>query len=227
MNWKYITQALEPQALSDIVFADDTHQQTIHRIASGVKPFPSSGKNGILLYGVPGTGKSALAMLLPQAMEASRGGGDAYERVFRVVSGQNGADMIKKIDAQAQLVSDASHQYFVLDEVDNLTAVAMTSLKSAMNNSNAIFILTTNNLSAIEVGIKDRCVLVPFNEAPAERWLPRAHQLLQLGGVTGVQEDDLLHVISTCKGSARKIIEALIDLVIAWRSQHGLPAIPP
>lgn len=226
MNWEYITHALKPKALSEIVFADDTHQQTIYRIASGVKPFPSSGKNGILLYGVPGTGKSALAMLLPQAMEASRGGDDAYEQLFRIGPGQNGASMIAQINAHAQLMPASTHHYFVLDEVDNLTSAAMCSLKSAMNIPNTIFILTTNNLSAVEVGIKDRCVLVPFNAAPAQRWLPRANQLLQLGGVTGVQEDDLLNVINTCQGSARKIIDALSDLVIECRAQQGLPAIP-
>lgn len=225
MNWNSIQQEITP-TINDIVFANDRHQRTILQVVSNRKPFPAGNKNGILLHGLHGTGKSALAMLLPSAIEVSRGGGEAYERIFHIKPGQNGADIIQKIDAQAQLIPAATHQYFVLDEVDNLTNVAMKSLKSIMNTSNAVFILTTNNFDKIEEGIISRCHDIPFQEAPAEKWLPLAHKLLELGEVSNVNDSDLINVIVTCRGSARDIIDALIDFVIAWRERRGLPYIP-
>ena len=46
--------------------------------------------------------------------------------------------------------------YVILDEVDNLTKLAQQSLKSVMNTKRAIFILTTNNISSLDKGMKDQ-----------------------------------------------------------------------
>jgi len=64
----------DPKTISDIVFPCQHTSDLIHDIISGNLPFPMSGKNGILLHGVPGTGKSALAKLLPDAIEAAKSG---------------------------------------------------------------------------------------------------------------------------------------------------------
>ena len=95
--------------------------------------------------------------------------------------------------------------YFVLDEVDNLTKLAQQSLKSALNTNRGIFILTTNNISELDKGLKDRCVLVEMNAAAVSDYLPLAKNLVSDMGVV-MSDDDLLPTISAAKGSLRNLI---------------------
>jgi hypothetical protein len=54
---------------------------------------------------VPGTGKSALAKLLPDAIERARGGTTANEMYVRVQPGANGMKVINDICNRAMLIA--------------------------------------------------------------------------------------------------------------------------
>ena len=118
----------------------------------------------------------------------------------------------------------ATFNYFVLDEVDQLTKEAMAILKSVMNYSRTVWVLTTNDFTAIESGVRDRCHCIPFNAAPAERWLTLARRILAHAGVSGVSDSQLAAVITPCDGSARQITDAVAELALATRrgSQHSV-----
>jgi replication-associated recombination protein RarA len=213
-----------PKRIDDIVFPNEQSRRLIDQLVSGRRPFPiAEGKSGILLHGIPGTGKSALAKLLPDAMEAARTGHTAgCDAVYeRVLPGNNGMNMLSRISNHAVLMPyEASQHYYVLDEVDRLNEQAMQLLKSVMNTPGCVFVLTTNNLAAVEVGVRSRCHCIAFNAAPAADWLPLARRLISDAGLQGVSDQHLLAVIEAGKGSAREIIDALLDVVLDALAQE-------
>jgi DNA polymerase III gamma/tau subunit len=114
----------------------------------------------------------------------------------------------------------ASQRYYVLDEVDNLNVQAMAVLKSVMNTPGCVFILTTNHLEKVEIGVRSRCHCITFNAAPAVKWLPLAHRIIADAGLQGISDQQLLAVIQTGKGSARDITDALIDVFLSAKASQ-------
>ena len=199
----------EPKTIKDIIWGNAESRLRIEDIVSGAEALPYCGKSAILLYGVFGTGKTTLANLLPNAIEKGRADEDlAIEADFIACQqGFNGPQvmsLIERVLSKTSFNASGLH-YFVLDEVDNLTKLAQQSLKSALNTNRGIFILTTNNISELDKGLKDRCVLVEMNAAAINDYLPLAKNLVSDMGVV-MSDDDLLPTISAAKGSLRNLI---------------------
>jgi len=216
----------EPKTINDIIWGNTESRLRIEDIVSGAEAIPSSGKSAILLYGVFGTGKTTLANLLPNAIEKGRSNEDlAIEADFIACQqGFNGPQvmsLIERVLSKTSFNASGLH-YFVLDEVDNLTKLAQQSLKSALNTNRGIFILTTNNISELDKGLKDRCVLVEMNAAAISDYLPLAKNLVSDMGVV-MSDDDLLPTISAAKGSLRNLIHNVERL--ARRSNSKPPNI--
>ena len=215
--FKNFDKKYTPKKLNDIVFQTAKTRKMAECLTNGVFGFPMSGINGIVLYGVYGSGKSALAKIMPQLIEEANGGDAALVSYFNIAQGgDNGASVIESIKRQAELIPlDNKFHYFVLDEVDNLRADSMSSLKVAMNINamNCVYIMTTNNLSKVEGGVKNRSVLLEFNAAASVEWLPKFKAILADYGVTDIEDDLLLNVIEACNGSARQIMLAARRLI--------------
>ena len=213
----------EPKTIKDIIWGNAESRLRIEDIVSGAEALPYCGKSAILLYGAFGTGKTTLANLLPNAIEKGRVDEDlAIEADFIACQqGFNGPQvmsLIERVLSKTSFNASGLH-YFVLDEVDNLTKLAQQSLKSALNTNRGIFILTTNNISELDKGLKDRCVLVEMNAAAVSDYLPLAKNLVSDMGVV-MSDDDLLPTISAAKGSLRNLIHNVERLA---RRNNPLP----
>ena len=199
----------EPQTINDIIFGNTESRLRIEDIVSDTETIPSSGKSAILLYGVFGTGKTTLAKMLPNAIEQGKTGEDLSlpEEMIACQQGFTGPQVINLIDAilSRSSINASGLHYFVIDEVDNLTKLTQQSLKSALNTTRGVFILTTNNISQLDKGLLDRCVLVEMNAAQASEYLNVARAVVSKTGVD-IADADLLPTIQAANGSFRNII---------------------
>lgn len=198
----------EPKSINDILYGNPESKLRLDDIVNGHIPFPYFGKCAILLYGVAGTGKTTLAKLLPEAIEFGKTKQE-LSMPFEYVAcqqGLSGPQVMTLLQKQMTVksINDSGLHYFILDEVDNLTKQAQQSLKSSLNADNAIFILTTNNVSLLDKGLMDRCILVEMNAAQPSQIIPLAKQIAADMNVV-LNDTDLNKVILACNGSLRNI----------------------
>lgn len=205
----------QPQTVAEVVFGNDESRQLIDDIVSGVLPFPFEGKTGILLYGTFGTGKTTLARLLPEAIERGQTGEDLAmpAEFFGCQQGHAGTVFTTLVGKQTDLVSfNASrNHYYIFDEVDSLSKAAQAGLKTTLNSPRSVFILTTNNISQLDKGVKDRCVLVEMNAATDAEYLPLARRIAADENVV-LSDAQLLSAIAGNNGSFRSVIFSVLRL---------------
>ena len=156
----------DPVCLDDFALLPASRHK-LESLLDQTLPFPSTGVNGLVLFGLHGTGKTTLARLLPGLLETAKvDPASAHMAPGALVDtqspndhynpcqqGQNGLTLIQVIESTTSFVAwNASGlHYVILDEVDLLTAAAMTSFKSVMNRKNVVFIMTTNHLEKIDL----------------------------------------------------------------------------
>ena len=219
------TTIYQPQTVSEIVFGNDESRLLIEDIVSGELPFPFEGKTGILLYGTWGTGKTTLASILPEIIEQGQTGQQLSfpADYFGCQQGSTGIAFTAAVSKRLSVLSlnASGNDYFIFDEVDNLNKVAQAGLKTILNSKRAIFILTTNNISQLDKGVKDRCILVEMNAATDPEFLPLARRIASDKNVV-LNDAELMSAIEGNNGSFRNIIFNVLVMAIRTKRRQML-----
>jgi hypothetical protein len=87
-----------------------------------------------------------------------------------------------------------------------------------MNSKRAIFILTTNNISSLDKGMKDCCILVEMNAASTGQILPIAHKVTLDMNVI-FNDAALTAEITASNGSLREVMNRV--KLLARRKQSA------
>ena len=223
---------LNPNCLDDFLFSSATEQQKLEYILSRKMPFPFGGKNGILLHGTWGTGKSTLAELLPALVETShsstwdmvQGVGQmpatnseqVITNLFRCGGGLSITSIANSVysdNDKLPIWHNSSHHYYMFDEVDKLTVGAQQSLKAVMGVKRCMFFFTTNYLHKVDVGIQNRCHLVEMNQVTnLASYVPLGQAILQIMGLsaTAISSQDIQSMAGSAKGSLRSFMDAVV-----------------
>jgi replication-associated recombination protein RarA len=219
--------ALAPRTLDDFAFSDPFAKNLLQGIIGGTTPFPFSGKCAICFHGTYGTGKTTLAKLMPELLETSgklqklnRGTSLFVSTTFweftRCSLGYKGTSIIEDITSRSKSevnVAPSGWFYEILDEVDTLTPASQASLKSLMTEeSNAIFLLTTNNPHKLDAGLRDRSHMIEMNQPNSENMGAIGRSLLQKMGMTGneINEATMQELAVNSRGSMRDFVSAIV-----------------
>ena len=224
--------------LQNFAYPNSKSKRQIERLLNGTTPFPDGTKRGILLHGPWGTSKSTMADLIVDVwrfpyLERMAAKGEKTMpphkldcRINRTLEDILSLETAISVWPLAPL--DTHH--IVIEEVDGLDArAAAAALSCIMDKKHAVFILTTNDLSAVDKKTVGRCHVIDFHPENADVYIEFLKQDLTAFGVPNVEAIPLPYLRQFCnsngnnirdiKGAVSTIADDIEDLRAAGKFQ--------
>lgn len=198
--YQLLTEKYRPQTIDDMVFINDEYETKFRQWVKN-----KSLDSHILLYGLPGTGKSSSINVLLNEF-----GLKDYIRL-NISDKTSIDDMRKVIDYASVSPMFSEFKIVILEEFERASKQAQCSLKYVMEQySNwCRFIITTNDISKIDSAIVSRCQLYQFNTLKFDEFVTRIVTILTQESITFNDTNDIVKYVNTYYPDLRACINAI------------------
>ncbi|CAA7620431.1 conserved hypothetical protein [Candidatus Terasakiella magnetica] len=204
-----------PKTFDDLVFPDTEMAARFEAYVKG----QSFGH--ILMHGPHGCGKTTIARMLPHAIAP---GHDPNDNYFMYAARDASVARIRELSESFMCGTawNASGRLFLtLDEADTMSAETRTVMRGGLdqNAKSLMVIMTSNDLSKIDLGIRDRCDVFDFSGGNFTTYLPLALRVLRKEGLH-VPQDELDDLVKLHCSSIRQLLRALERVVLGIRKKR-------
>jgi replication-associated recombination protein RarA len=206
--------------INDFVFHDQETKDRVMMFVRSKEIFPASRK-GIIFYGNYGCGKTTLARLMPNAIDAARGChfdlGLDLELDCSAASYRSQLQNVKQtLDGNVCRYEPVF--YMLFDEFDNY-GDKQTEFKSVMTNPFIGFFITTNDLSKITPSVQSRCHLVELKQPPVSVWEQYAKNMFAQRNVP-MTDLEIQNAVKAARTYSQRDVTSTLEILLYSKQQQ-------
>jgi DNA polymerase III delta prime subunit len=192
-----------PKTFENIVLSD-TNKIILKNIIEN-NYFPN-----LLLYGLPGTGKTTTIINLIELYQATNEVVMNANMIHLNASDERGIDIVRNqinMFVSSNTIFNQGVKFVILDEVDYMTKNAQQALSYLIeqNYANVRFCLICNYISRIETSLQEKFIFLRFNSLPKQDIKVFLEDICFKEGIQ-IKPDQIDNIITTYKSDMRSMI---------------------